>query len=94
MFFLKLEMNENKKAPKVMVPPINQLFKLLQTNSTVSVWLVEKKNERITGVLKGFDEFMNIVLENAVQIVEDEKRDIGTIMLKGDTISLISQIPK
>lgn len=87
-------MNENKKSPKVMVPPINQLFKLLQLNSNVSVWLMEKKQERITGILKGFDEFMNIVLENAIQIVDDdEKRSIGTIMLKGDTISLISQIP-
>lgn len=86
-------MSSNKKAPKVMVPPINQLFKLLQANSKVSVWLFDKKNERITGTLKGFDEFMNVVLEDAVQISDDEKRDIGTIMLKGDTISLISQIP-
>ena len=44
--------------------------------------------------MKGFDEFMNTVLEDAVEvrIRGGEKRPIGRICLKGDNISLICNI--
>ncbi len=41
--------------------------------------------------LKGFDEFMNVVLEDACEISVKKKTSnpIGRIMLKGDNITLI-----
>lgn len=46
------------------------------------------------GVIIGFDEFMNMVLDKAVLVnVKKESREsIGRILLKGDNISLIQQV--
>lgn len=85
----------SSQQQKVMVPPINQIFKFLQQNSKVSIWLYQNRKVRITGIVRGFDEFMNLVLDNAVQINVSEpkdEREIGMMLIKGDTISLISCI--
>lgn len=38
-------------------------------------------NRKVTGVLRGFDQFMNLVLENAVEEVSaTEKHEIGMIV--------------
>lgn len=75
------------------IPPINQIFKYLQQQKTVSIWLYQQSQIRISGIIKGFDEFMNLVIEDAIEInVKDpnKKRSLGMILLKGDTITLIS----
>lgn len=46
---------------KVLLPPINFIFKLLQQHSTVQIWLYEQLGIRIEGKIRGFDEFMNLV---------------------------------
>lgn len=77
----------------ISVPPINQIFKYLQQQKTVSIWLYQQSQIRISGIIKGFDEFMNLVVEDAIEInVKDpnKKRSLGMILLKGDTITLIS----
>lgn len=52
-------MSEGKK--KVMMQPINAIFRLLQNKARVQVWLYENVNSRIEGVIIGFDEYMNLV---------------------------------
>jgi small nuclear ribonucleoprotein E len=49
--------------------------------------------------IQGFDEFMNLVIDDAVEVTlekrdgtPEERRKIGQILLKGDNISLIQQI--
>lgn len=84
-------MAESKR--RMMVPPINQIFKYLQQQSKVTVWLYEQVEVRLTGIIKGFDEFMNIVLDDAVEIEVANplhRRKLGRILLKGDNITLIS----
>lgn len=92
---------------KVLLPPINFIFKLLQQHSTVSIWLYEQLGIRIEGKIRvdaptllyfssglliisfsqGFDEFMNLVIDDAVEVkqatkAEDEKRrDLGATVL-------------
>ncbi|OBT62624.1 hypothetical protein VE03_08502 [Pseudogymnoascus sp. 23342-1-I1] len=44
------------------------IFKLLQTNSTVSIWLYEQIAIRIEGKIRGFDEFMNLVIDDAIEV--------------------------
>jgi len=40
-------------------------------------------NRKVTGVLRGYDQFMNLVLENAVEEVSAENRtQIGTVVCK------------
>ncbi|KAH9876825.1 hypothetical protein IAQ61_002186, partial [Plenodomus lingam] len=83
---------------KVLLPPINFIFKLLQSRATISVWLYENLGLRIEGKLRGFDEFMNLVIDDAVEVTlakkdaPEERRKVGQILLKGDNISLIQQL--
>ncbi|KAH3665870.1 hypothetical protein OGAPHI_004059 [Ogataea philodendri] len=80
------------RKQKVMVPPINQIFKYLQQQSRVTIWLYEQVGVRITGIIRGFDEFMNIVIDEAVEVEVDtqKERKLGRILLKGDNITLVS----
>lgn len=68
----------------------------------IQIWLYEQTNTRIEGIirvlfclilllLQGFDEYMNIVLDNACEldIKKNTRKDLGLIMLKGDNVSLI-----
>lgn len=77
-----------------MLPPINLIFKYLQQQSLVTIWLYEQTQLRIQGKVRGFDEFMNIVIDDAVEIstVNGAKEDLGRILLKGDNITLISSL--
>ncbi|KAF4119706.1 small nuclear ribonucleoprotein E [Geosmithia morbida] len=84
---------------KVLLPPINMIFRLLQSNTPVSVWLYEQLSIRIEGKIRGFDEFMNLVLDDAVEVKQitktndkETRRSLGQIMLKGDNVSLIQSI--
>lgn len=60
---------------KVLLPPINFIFKLLQQHSTVQVWLYEQLGIRIEGKIRGFDEFMNLVIDDAVEVKQATKKD-------------------
>ncbi|CAG7835422.1 unnamed protein product [Allacma fusca] len=82
------------KVQKVMIQPINLIFRYLQNRSKVTVWLYENVNLRIEGHIIGFDEYMNLVLDDAVEI--DARTGLvkpgitpGRILLKGDNITLI-----
>ncbi|EEH07437.1 small nuclear ribonucleoprotein E [Histoplasma capsulatum var. duboisii H88] len=64
---------------KTLLAPIHFIFKLLQQRSVVSIWLYEQLAIRIEGKIRGFDEFMNLVVDDAVEVrlatkTEDEKR--------------------
>ena len=83
-----------RSSKKSMLPPINLIFKYLQQQSVVTIWLYEQTHLRIQGRIRGFDEFMNIVLDDAVEISTNStaKENLGTILLKGDNITLISSL--
>ncbi|CAO1387910.1 unnamed protein product [Diamesa hyperborea] len=85
----------NPKVQKVMVQPINLIFRYLQNRSRVCVWIYENTNLRIEGAIVGFDEYMNIVLDDAEEYstkTSNKRRHLGRIMLKGDNITLIQNI--
>ena len=48
-------------------------------------------NTRIEGHIVGFDEYMNLVLDDAaeVHLKRRTRKEVGRIMLKGDNITLI-----
>ncbi|KAI9305111.1 small nuclear ribonucleoprotein-like protein E [Cunninghamella echinulata] len=84
----------SSKVQKIMVQPINLIFRYLQNKSRVQIWLFEKSDMRIEGQIIGFDEFMNLVLEQAEEVSTKDKtrRSVGRIMLRGDNITLIQAV--
>ncbi|KAJ8876479.1 hypothetical protein PR048_020924 [Dryococelus australis] len=83
-----------QKVQKVMVQPINLIFRFLQTRSKVQVWLYENVNLRVEGHIVGFDEYMNLVLDDAEEhhIKTGNRKTLGRVMLKGDNITLIQNV--
>ncbi|CEP08925.1 hypothetical protein [Parasitella parasitica] len=81
----------SSKVQKIMVQPINLIFRYLQNKSRVQIWLFDKSDLRIEGQIIGFDEFMNLVLENAEEVdtKNNTRLKVGRLMLKGDNITLI-----
>ena len=54
--------------------------------------IVELKNhQQYIGLLKAFDIHINVVLEDAEEVIEGEtKRKLDTVFIRGDTITIIS----
>eukprot|EP00038_Savillea_parva_P007345 m.169438 g.169438 ORF g.169438 m.169438 type:complete len:94 (-) comp13101_c0_seq1:1297-1578(-) len=86
--------HRGRGVQKVMVQPINLIFRFLQNRARVQVWLFEKSDMRIEGRIVGFDEYMNVVLDDAeeVHLKSKERKAVGRIMLKGDNITLIQTV--
>merc|ERR1712244_126232 len=82
------------KGAEVMVQPINLIFRYLQNRSRIQVWLYEQVNLRVEGCIVGFDEYMNLVLDDAeeVHMKTQNRKRLGRILLKGDNITLIQQV--
>ena len=50
-----------------------------------------KNNKSFVGTLSAFDIHINVVLEEAEEIIEGEvKRKLGVVFIRGDTITIIS----
>ncbi|XP_022710241.1 probable small nuclear ribonucleoprotein E [Varroa jacobsoni] len=79
------------KVQKVMVQPINLIFRYLQNRAKIQVWLFENISLRIEGHIIGFDEYMNLVLDDAeeVYVKTGNRKPVGRILLKGENITLL-----
>jgi small nuclear ribonucleoprotein E len=63
----------------------------------VQVWLYSQPELKFEGKIIGFDEYMNLVLEECEEINSKKKNPpersyLGRIMLKGDNVSLIRAV--
>ena len=62
------------------------------TNFKLKLYLSEKvfiqliSNQKITGILRGFDQFLNIVIDEGYVINKTEKKFIGTVLIRGEMI--------
>mmetsp|Transcript_10626 Transcript_10626/g.12095 ORF Transcript_10626/g.12095 Transcript_10626/m.12095 type:complete len:87 (-) Transcript_10626:218-478(-) len=81
---------------KVMTQPINQIFRLLQNKSRIQVVLYENVSVRIEGIIIGFDEYMNLVLDDAdeLDLKKKKSKSLGRILLKGDNITMLVNTSK
>ncbi|KAG2197002.1 ribonucleoprotein LSM domain-containing protein [Mucor mucedo] len=52
-------------------------------------------NRKVTGVLRGFDPFMNIVLDETIEeISATEKNNIGMVVIRGNSISIMEALER
>ncbi|KAF7728106.1 hypothetical protein EC973_006621 [Apophysomyces ossiformis] len=52
-------------------------------------------NRKVVGILRGYDPFMNIVLDEAVEEVSPtEKHNIGMVVIRGNSISLMEALER
>lgn len=57
--------------------------------------LVKLRGERaVRGKLFSFDEHMNLVIEDAEGISNNEGKKLGRIIVRGDNVVLVSPLPK
>lgn len=71
------------------VLPIKKVNSLVDTKI-----LVEIKDEgcKFEGVLVAMDEYLNLHLEDAVEIRADSKRNLGDVVIRGNNILSISPL--
>ncbi|TRY51958.1 Small nuclear ribonucleoprotein E [Cryptosporidium tyzzeri] len=84
-----------RKTQKMMLQPINQIFHLFTSKQRVQIWLYDHKNLVLEGVIQGFDEYMNIVLDQASEVYTKKEvrkeTSVGQLLLRGENISLICE---
>lgn len=68
----------------------DEINNLMANNKEKTVLLRLRNNKTITGVLEDFDIHMNLTLENAEDITDENKIKIGKTLLRGDNILAIS----
>lgn len=74
-----------------MVNGIERPLDVLNNSKGKDVLVQLKNNRQMVGTLLAFDIHINVVLDNAREIVDGEdKRNIGLTFLRGDTIIFIS----
>lgn len=81
------------RVKRVMTQAINLIFEFLKNRERIQVWLYENVSMKMEGVIIGFDEYMNVVLDEAeeVYLKTGVKKPVGRILLKGDCITLIQR---
>uniref|UniRef100_A0A8C8YC54 Small nuclear ribonucleoprotein E n=1 Tax=Prolemur simus TaxID=1328070 RepID=A0A8C8YC54_PROSS len=86
--------SQGQKMQKVMVEPLKLIFRYLQNRSWIQVWLYEQVSMQVEGCIIGFDEYMNLVLDDAEAIHSKTKsrKQLGWLMLKGDNITLLQSV--
>jgi small nuclear ribonucleoprotein len=70
-----------------MVLPLDLLEKQLNTRLIVML----KDGRTMEGKLVGFDQYMNLVLEEADEKNQDQTRKLGTVVLRGNNVLTMGQ---
>ncbi len=65
-------------------------MKMLEENLNKKVALLLKDNRILEGTLSGYDEYMNMVLDNVEENAEDLTRKLGTVIIRGSNVVRIS----
>ena len=68
----------------------DEISTLMNNNKTKDVLLRLRNNKTVHGILKDFDIHMNLTLDNAEDISDENHVKLGKILLRGDNILSIS----
>lgn len=71
-----------------MVMPLS----LLEKSTDKRVSLLLKDNRVLEGVLIGYDDYLNMVLDNTEETTEDQVKRLGTVILRGNNVVSITPL--
>ena len=73
---------------------VDMAVKVFDESINQVVLIKLKGNKTIRGNLLGFDQHMNLLLDSSVEIpAEGDSKGLGTIVVRGDNIVMISPPP-
>lgn len=73
---------------------VDMAVKVLDESLGRVVLIKMKGGKVIRGTLLGFDQHMNLLLEESEEVLEEGKtNDLGTIVVRGDNVVIISPPP-
>jgi len=49
-------------------------------------------NRNVVGVLRGFDQFMNLVLDNTLEVNGNDTTEIGMVVIRGNSVVMIEAL--
>ncbi|KAH9532993.1 hypothetical protein CY35_18G027600 [Sphagnum magellanicum] len=49
-------------------------------------------NRNVIGVLRGFDQFMNLVLDNTLEVNGNDTTEIGMVVIRGNSVVMIEAL--
>ncbi len=67
----------------------DDISNLLNSRKNKQIMIKLRSDKVLTGTLKDFDVHMTLRLDNAVD-VSDNRKDLGSVLLRGDNILIIS----
>jgi small nuclear ribonucleoprotein len=67
-------------------------MKVLEENLNKHVALLLKDNRVLDGVLTGYDDYMNMVLDDVEEAGEESTKKLGTVIVRGSNVVRI--VPK
>ncbi len=70
----------------------NMPLHVLDKNLNKNICLHLKDGRTLKGKLSGFDDYMNLVLEDTTETLEDVERKLGTVILRGNNLVSISPL--
>jgi len=67
------------------------LKKYMDKNMTIKL----NGNRKVTGILRGYDQFMNLVIDNTVEEVSaNERNEIGMVVIRGNSVVMLEPLEK
>ena len=90
----KLNLNNKKQFYPLLSSsssPQNNQSNILQGSLHKNITIKLKGKRTLKGKLKSYDQYMNLTLENATEILkEDQTQEMGEIFIKGENIVIIA----
>jgi small nuclear ribonucleoprotein len=74
----------------MLVVGVRKMQNIMEKNLDREILVVLRWGISIRGVLKAVDAQMNALIEKADEIVNDEVRPLGTILIRGDNIIMVT----
>ncbi|KAK9093406.1 hypothetical protein Syun_028317 [Stephania yunnanensis] len=67
-------------------------FGKLENFLSLELFFKLNANRVVVGTLRGFDQFMNLVIDNTMEINGNEKNDIGMVVIRGNSVVMIEAL--